>query len=255
MADVLPIATVVAVVGKAFARDTDGNLRSLKPGDVLREGDTVITAAGDRVELALENGEPLFVQPNQTVQMTAELSDLTKPDASESAVASAEVDRVIQTLEQGGDLNAELDAPAAGLAGGTGGDGNSFVRLLRIVESTEPLAFEFGTARGDIELPFNGLVGDNQDLPTAVPDTAQTERDHQRAGRRRLGQTGHWGSFLATGLGSAAKRCTTGSRSAASSSRRNTAATRCSRSSTTVDGITVVGYLPPKAIMVRMAGS
>ncbi|MCP5308579.1 MAG: retention module-containing protein [Zoogloeaceae bacterium] len=178
MADVLPIATVVAVVGKAFARDTDGNLRSLKPGDVLREGDTVITAAGDRVELALENGEPLFVQPNQTVQMTAELSDLTKPDASESAVASAEVDRVIQTLEQGGDLNAELDAPAAGLAGGTGGDGNSFVRLLRIVESTEPLAFEFGTARGDIELPFNGLVGDNQDLPTAVPDTAQTERDH-----------------------------------------------------------------------------
>ncbi|WP_159691600.1 retention module-containing protein, partial [Cognatazoarcus halotolerans] len=178
MADVLPIATVVAVVGKAFARDTDGNLRSLKPGDVLREGDTVITAAGDRVELALENGEPLFVQPNQTVQMTAELSDLTKPDASESAVASADVDRVIQTLEQGGDLNAELDAPAAGLAGGTGGDGNSFVRLLRIVESTEPLAFEFGTARGDIELPFNGLVGDNQDLPTAVPDTAQTERDH-----------------------------------------------------------------------------
>ncbi|MEZ5612320.1 MAG: hypothetical protein R3E33_02310 [Rhodocyclaceae bacterium] len=54
-----------------------------------------------------------------------------------------------------------------------------FVRLLRIVESTEPLAFEFGTARKVIsKLPFSSLVGDNQDLPTAVPDTAQTERDH-----------------------------------------------------------------------------
>ena len=54
---------------------------------------------------------------------------------------------------------------------------------------------------------------------------------------------------------SAARRCTTGSRSSASSSRRNTAATRCSRSSTTVDGMTVVGYLPPNAIIVRIAGS
>ena len=52
-----------------------------------------------------------------------------------------------------------------------------------------------------------------------------------------------------------ANRCTTGCRSSASSSRRNTAATRCWRSSTTVDGMTVVGYLPPNAIMVRIAGS
>ena len=54
---------------------------------------------------------------------------------------------------------------------------------------------------------------------------------------------------------SAASRSTTGCRSSASNSRRNTAATRCWRSSTTVDGMTVVGYLPPKAIMVRIDGS
>ncbi len=82
---------------------------------------------------------------------------------------------------------------------------------------------------------------------------ADPHRDEQRSGGGDVGETGHCApGFVGC---SAASRCTTGIRSPASSSRRNTAATRCWRSSTRVDGITVVGNLPPNAIMVRIAGS
>ena len=106
--------------------------------------------------------------------MTAELSDSARPDVNESAVASAEVDRVIQVLEQGGDLNSELDAPAAGLAGWTGGDSNSFVRLLRIVESVDPLGFDFRT-QSNVEFP-SMVFGMMAWSHNSSRDSAETQR-------------------------------------------------------------------------------
>ena len=47
------IATVVSVVGKAYARNADGELRELRNGDVLVEGETVVNPDGGRVELSM----------------------------------------------------------------------------------------------------------------------------------------------------------------------------------------------------------
>ena len=47
-----PIATVVAVTGRAYVRDAEGQVRPLVAGEVLHEGDVVLTEAGARVELA-----------------------------------------------------------------------------------------------------------------------------------------------------------------------------------------------------------
>ena len=71
------IATVVAVSGSVQARAADGSLRLLKAGDGLYEGETVVTGAGARVELALADGELFSVVENQSVQ--AECARQTHP--------------------------------------------------------------------------------------------------------------------------------------------------------------------------------
>ncbi|AYH42204.1 hypothetical protein CDA09_02180 [Azoarcus sp. DN11] len=133
----------MAVTGKAFARDLDGNLRPLKAGDTLLENEVVITMAGGHVELSMSDGAPMAITEDQTVTLTADVSATTRPTAEDAHVSQATVDQVIQALEQGDNLD-NLEAPAAGLAGGGGGEGNSFVRLLRITEGVSPLDFQFG---------------------------------------------------------------------------------------------------------------
>ncbi|MFV0662064.1 retention module-containing protein [Denitromonas sp.] len=167
-----PVATVVAVTGEAYARNAEGVLRALKAGDALYEGEVLITRNGGRVELATSDGQLLEVQPNESVAITAELSDATRPTPQEAAVGDATIDRVVQALEQGGDIDDALEAPAAGLAGGAGGEGNSFVRLLRITEGVDPLSFEFGTAQPAVPFDFDGGAGD--DSTVVAPEVAAT---------------------------------------------------------------------------------
>ena len=42
----MSIAVVLSVTGQAWARDAEGNLRELRPGDVLQEGEVVVTPDG-----------------------------------------------------------------------------------------------------------------------------------------------------------------------------------------------------------------
>lgn len=42
------IARVGRITGEAFARDADGNLRRLKSGDAIREGEVVQAGQGGR---------------------------------------------------------------------------------------------------------------------------------------------------------------------------------------------------------------
>ncbi len=139
-------ATVVAVTGNAFARNIDGNLRPLKPGDTLQESESVITSAGGRVEIAMPDGETFGVDENATFKLSADLSEASRPDAQDAHLADGTIDQVIDAINQGASLDDVIEAPAAGLAGGGGGEGSSFVRLLRISEDVNPADFEFDSA-------------------------------------------------------------------------------------------------------------
>ena len=167
------IATVVAVTGKAYARNAEGLSRPLEAGDVLREGETVVTSPGGRVELALGNGEVVHILPEQSVLISAEMSAEMAASADEAAVTADAVDRVVQALESGRDPFDELEAPAAGLAGGGAGDGNDFVRLLRITEEVDPLALQFDQAATIEDPTIVGATG-NQ-APLVVDDSTSTE--------------------------------------------------------------------------------
>ncbi|WP_101048796.1 retention module-containing protein [Macromonas nakdongensis] len=137
-------ATVLSVTGNAVVVQADGSTRALKVGDVVQKGETVRTAAGARVELMMEDGQVVAMGPTQTVRVDEAMAKAEDtPAAENAAVQNGTIEQITQVLEQGGDLTQELEAAAAGATAGGGGDGSDFVRLLRIVEGVDPLAYDY----------------------------------------------------------------------------------------------------------------
>ena len=73
MANTTPVARVSAVEGQAFAKDKNGELRVLHVGDVIFEGDVLVTAAGSRIELAADDGRTLVLSSDETLTVDAEV--------------------------------------------------------------------------------------------------------------------------------------------------------------------------------------
>ena len=153
MATQTPIATVTALQGEVFARNADGELRALQLGDALYEGEVLVPAQGGSAELTLSDGSQLvFNQPTET-SLTNDLLADRASGADESAVEDNTVAALLEAIENGEDLNEALEATAAGLGGGSTGEGHDFVRLARIEEDITPVEFESGTT-SDTDTPF-----------------------------------------------------------------------------------------------------
>ncbi|NTV71318.1 MAG: retention module-containing protein, partial [Azonexaceae bacterium] len=152
MAQAQVVAQVSVLSGQAFARDSAGNMRRLKLGDSIREGESVVAADGAKVVLTLADGREIDVRSGETAKIDAEVAAAIKPDATDSALVNNQdsFKKIASALKSGSDLDAllEEEAPAAGLAGQGGDEGHSFVEFLRIVETVDPLAYQFGTERG-----------------------------------------------------------------------------------------------------------
>ncbi|MBS1140235.1 MAG: hypothetical protein H6R13_1688, partial [Proteobacteria bacterium] len=173
MAQAQVVAKVSELSGQAFARDSAGNMRRLKLGDVIREGESVVAADGAKVVLALADGREMTVRPGETARIDAEVAAAVKPDAADSAVVNDQngFQKIAKALQSGSDLDAllEEDAPAAGQAGQGGNEGHTFIELLRIVETVDPLSFQFGTNRGR---PIETIEG----VPVTVTVASEPEQ-------------------------------------------------------------------------------
>ncbi|WP_298398844.1 retention module-containing protein [uncultured Azonexus sp.] len=168
MAQAAVIAKVSSVTGEAYARDSAGNLRRLKAGDVIREGEVVVSGNGAQVVLALADGRSMVIAERQAVTLDAEVAAQDKPDASDSAVARSEpgLDQLASVIADGGDLDALLDAeaPAAGEAA-SGNEGHSFVEFLRVVENVDGQQYGFATERNAPEDTFQGALLPEEEVP------------------------------------------------------------------------------------------
>ncbi|MFC3283205.1 retention module-containing protein [Litchfieldella rifensis] len=166
----MSIATVLSITGQAWARDADGNLRELSAGDVLQEGETLVTSDNGSVQLDFGDGlDPALVEGGQEVAMTPELDAEAPIEVAESSVLDEDLEALLAAIdEDDGDLLELLEATAAGAGGGGGeGGGHDFVRLARITEGVDPLAFEFGTAQSGEFITAAG-----EDLAVAEEDEA-----------------------------------------------------------------------------------
>ncbi|WP_094985636.1 retention module-containing protein [Cellvibrio mixtus] len=137
------VATVAYLQGQAWAKAPDGSLRPLTLGAVLHDNEILVTAEGARVELDIGGVEALVINGGQEVAMSRDMNPQTATSADEALLNDASVEQVLAALEQDGDLLDELEETAAGDNGASGGGSNSFVRLDRISESTDSLAFTY----------------------------------------------------------------------------------------------------------------
>src|SRR5690554_616522 len=153
----MAIATVLSITGRVWARDEEGNVRELSVGDTLLEGEVLVTSDNGSAQLDFGDGlDPTMIEGGDQIAMTPELDANEPADSSDFAALDEDLDALLAAIDEGeGDLLDMLDAPAAGPgAGGAGGDdgGHSFVRLARIAEEVNPLAFEYGLGMAS-ELP------------------------------------------------------------------------------------------------------
>ena len=173
-------ATVSHLEGRAWIRGADGSLRELHVGDHVREGETLVTAAASSVELSNADGAVVAIGEGREVLADATLLSQDSPTPQEAALTrpDTELDQVIQALNSGNDPLAELDAAAAGLTGGDGQDGHSFVQLLRISEGTDPLSLTSSSTSTASSATIQSLASTTTNLaPTAADTTISTQED------------------------------------------------------------------------------
>ena len=141
------VAKVSFLQGQAWAKAPDGTLRALTVGSTLNDDEILVTAQGARVELDVGTGEPLVVNGGMEVGMSRDFLADTATGADEALLSDASVQEALTVLEEGGDLLEELEETAAGNTGGGGAsEGHDFVQLTRIIESTDPQAFDYSSA-------------------------------------------------------------------------------------------------------------
>ncbi|MGP8292434.1 retention module-containing protein, partial [Vreelandella zhanjiangensis] len=167
-------ATIISITGQAWARDEAGNLRELSIGDVLQEGETLITSSDGRVELDFADSTGInLVEGGQEVVVTPELDNEQIVATDEASVLDEDLEALLAALDEDGDLLELLDATAAGGAGGGGGGSHDFVRVARVAEETDPLSFETSGSLGAAEFfEFDGanLAADTDVIAPVDPE-------------------------------------------------------------------------------------
>jgi hypothetical protein len=140
----IAIATVAFLQGKAWAKSPTGDLRPLEVGSVLKSDEVLVTAKGAQVQLDFGNGNPVQIGGGLEVSMSRDFNAQSAAVADEAALDDASIQQALSVLERGGDLLEDLEETAAGDSSGGGSDGNtSFVRLSRLLETTDPLSFSY----------------------------------------------------------------------------------------------------------------
>jgi len=180
MTDQTPIARVVAVTGDVYVRNENGEMRLLEPDSVIYPGDRIVADPGEFVELAMANGQSMLVDSQTPVTFSDDMLPETAENSADAALADGSIDELLKALENGEEVDALLEAPAAG-AGGD--DGHSFVVLERIVETLAQQAGqgeqpEFISAAIDV---LDAAGGQNNEAVT-TPQSAGPSNSNPVAG-------------------------------------------------------------------------
>lgn len=98
------IGTVASVNGVAEVIDARGQHRALVAGDLLREGDQVVTASGATLALEAMTGELIQFNGQQTITMTMQLTAQYAADASDDAIHPWLLQQVLASVQSDEDV-------------------------------------------------------------------------------------------------------------------------------------------------------
>ncbi|MBY6208303.1 MULTISPECIES: retention module-containing protein [Halomonas] len=150
-------ATVSSIVGQAWVKKPDGEVLPLDQGDTISAGDIVFTEAGASLVLIFDDGRPeVRLQGWHQVMIPLKMGE---GDASSvHALSQRQVAELSGFLESShGDVFEALAPPEAGEIEAGVEDGFDFVRLQRITEAVDPLAYTYeGASSGAFLTPREG---------------------------------------------------------------------------------------------------
>ncbi|MCF8150978.1 MAG: retention module-containing protein, partial [Burkholderiaceae bacterium] len=173
------VGKVTLIKGKVLAKDPDGEIRELALGDPVYEGDVIMTPANGRIELAFTDGTAYFLRDKESVTLDGMVFGDRIIDANEAALRpqSSELDDIARAIAEGNSLDRLLEETAAGRSSGSAAEeGHSFVQLLRIAESVDPLGYEFGNQQGTQQTDFvGGSEGSNSGTGSGTESGAVAE--------------------------------------------------------------------------------
>ncbi len=166
----IAVATVAFLQGQAWAKAPDGSLRPLAVGSVLQSDEILVTAKGAQVQLDTGEAERIRIEGDLEVAMSRDFNQQTAATNDEAALEDASIREALQILERGGDLLETLEETAAGNNAGGGSDGStSFVRLTRILETTDPQSFDYEFASAEETIPF---TTESRQYPDSAPSVS-----------------------------------------------------------------------------------
>ncbi|MCL2523380.1 MAG: hypothetical protein FWF20_04775 [Betaproteobacteria bacterium] len=132
------LAKILSLIGEAHARNGNGQLRRLEVGDLIYEGESVISTDAYQVVLRLADGRQLNVAPGDTVRIDAEVAGEYKPGVTDSMVIgdAGFLQGIGEALTRGGDFDPWLETLITGNADPIG-EGSDFGELLRLIEAVD----------------------------------------------------------------------------------------------------------------------
>jgi len=98
------VGKIASVDGVAEVIDARGQHRALVAGDLLREGDQVVTASGATLALEAMTGELIQFNGQQTITMTTQLTAQYVADASDDAIHPWLLQHVLASVQSGEDV-------------------------------------------------------------------------------------------------------------------------------------------------------
>lgn len=128
------IGTVTTVVGMAIVVDEQGEQHLLKVGDVLHDGERVITSAGATVTVSADSHAVIQLHESQTIQLSEQIVESNVSDASESAVNQAVFQQIIAAVSAGQDVGVSQDPNDALLTILPNNEGNSTDGLSALLD-------------------------------------------------------------------------------------------------------------------------
>lgn len=147
-----PIATVLTVTDTVYVRSESGDIRLLKPGDTVYEGDAVLTKSYGSAEFRLIDGEVLFIGESQTVKMAEELSE--QKQETKDSVEKTDEEAKEKTVD------AKEGQDSSQIVGEQSDYPHGFIRIERLQEALDAPDYRFVSILGTYESTLNGRAGD-----------------------------------------------------------------------------------------------
>ena len=152
------VAIVKTIVGQVVAVSAEGVRRFLIEGDRIYTGEQILTGEAGAVTLEFTDGRMLDL--GRDTQWSANVHDQAAELSEATAQSAPSVQELQQAIAAGLDPTTELEAPAAGQTGNSGGaagGGHSFVLLSEVGGEVDPTIgyptepLQFAAAADDVQ--------------------------------------------------------------------------------------------------------